>query len=70
MMIDKDNNIVLLDYYETGEATQIGGIFSDCLMNQIEELEDRKTGKLGEKTRYNKATTSSFQNQYINRMDK
>lgn len=37
---------MLLDYYETGKATQIGGIFSDCLMNQIEELEDRKNRKV------------------------
>lgn len=43
---DKDNNIVLLDYYETGEVTQIGGTFSDCLMNQIEELEERKNRKV------------------------
>ncbi len=43
---DKDNNIVLLDYYATGEAERIEGSFSDCLMNQIEELENRKNRKV------------------------
>ena len=43
---DKDNNIVLLDYYTTGEATPIEGTFSDCLMNQIAELEERKNKKI------------------------
>lgn len=43
---DKKNNIVLLDYYETGEVKQIEGSFSDCLMNQIQELEDRKNRKV------------------------
>lgn len=43
---DKDNQIVLLDYYETGEATPIAGTFSDCLMKQIEELEERKNRKI------------------------
>ena len=43
---DKDNNIVLLDYFMTGEVTPIEGTFADCLMKQIEELEDRKNRKL------------------------
>lgn len=43
---DKDNKIVLLDYYTTGEATPVEGDFSDCLMKQIEELEDRKNRKI------------------------
>lgn len=43
---DKNNNIVLLDYYTTGEATPIEGTFSDCLMNQIAELEERKNKKI------------------------
>lgn len=43
---DKNNQIVLLDYYETGEATPVEGNFADCLMKQIEELEERKNRKL------------------------
>ena len=43
---DKAGNIVLLDYYQTGEATPIEGCFSNCLMNQIEELEERKNKKV------------------------
>lgn len=43
---DKDNNIVLLDYYTTGEATPLEGTFSECLMKQIEELEERKNRKI------------------------
>ena len=43
---DKNNNIVLLDYYTKGEATPIEGTFSDCLMNQIAELEERKNKKI------------------------
>lgn len=43
---DKDNRIVLLNYYETGEATPVEGTFSDCLMQQINELEERKNRKL------------------------
>lgn len=43
---DKDNNIVLLDYYTAGEAAPIEGTFSDCLMNQIAELEERKNRKI------------------------
>lgn len=43
---DKDNRIVILDYYTTGEATPIEGDFSDCLMQQIEELEERKNMKI------------------------
>ena len=42
---DKDNNIILLDCYTTGEATPIEGTFSDCLMNQITELGERKNRK-------------------------
>lgn len=43
---DKNNKIVLLDYYETGEVTPVVGDFSDCLMNQIRELEERKNMKM------------------------
>lgn len=43
---DKDNKIVLLDYYTTGETTPVEGDFSDCLMKQIEELEERKNMKI------------------------
>lgn len=42
---DKDNKIVLFDCYE-GEAEPIEGSFSDCLLKQIEELEERKNRKL------------------------
>ena len=43
---DKDNGVVLLDYYTAGEAAPIEGTFSDCLMNQIAELEERKNKKI------------------------
>lgn len=43
---DKDNNIVLLNYYLTGEKTPEEGSFSECLLKQIEELEERKNMKL------------------------
>ena len=43
---DKDNNIVLLDCYTTGEAAPVEGAFSDCLMKQIAELEERKNKKI------------------------
>ena len=43
---DEDNNIVLLSYYATGEATQIDGSFEDCLLRQMEELEERKNRKI------------------------
>lgn len=43
---DRNNQIVLLDYYDTGEAAPVEGIFSDCFMKQIEELEERKNRKL------------------------
>lgn len=47
---DKKGNIVILDYYQTGETASIEGSFSDCLMKQIEELEERKNKKVcGEK---------------------
>ncbi len=39
---DKKNKVVLLNYYNTGEAYAVDGSFSDCLMKQIEELEERK----------------------------
>lgn len=42
----KDNQIVLLNYYATGEAQPVQGDFADCLMNQIEELEERKNMKI------------------------
>ncbi len=45
---DKDNNIVLLDYYLTGEATPVEGDFAECLMKQISELEERKNMKIRE----------------------
>ncbi|WP_286167150.1 hypothetical protein [Clostridium sp. D33t1_170424_F3] len=43
---DNNSKIVLLDYYMTGEVTPIDGTFSDCLMRQIEELEERKNMKI------------------------
>lgn len=43
---DRNNQIVLLDYYDTGEAVPVEGTFSDCFMKQIEELEERKNRKL------------------------
>lgn len=43
---DRDNRIVLLDYYETGEATPVEGDFSNCLMRELAELEERKNRKL------------------------
>jgi len=43
---DKDNNIVLLDCYTTGEAAPVEGAFSDCLMKQIAKLEERKNKKI------------------------
>lgn len=43
---NKYNKIVLLDYHTTGEATPIEGTFSDCLLNQIAELEGRKNRKI------------------------
>ena len=43
---DKDNNIVLLDCYTPGEAAPVEGAFSDCLMKQIAELEERKNKKI------------------------
>ncbi len=43
---NKDNQIVLLDYYSTEETTPVEGTFSDCLMKQIEELEERKNMKI------------------------
>lgn len=48
---DRDGNIVLLDYYQTGEAKPVEGSFSDCLMKQIEELEDRKNRKIRKEDR-------------------
>ena len=42
----KDNGVVLLDYYTTGEAIPIEEDFSECLMQQIEELEERKDMKI------------------------
>lgn len=46
---DKLGNIVLLDYYETGECNLVEGAFSDCLMKEIEELEERKERMISEK---------------------
>lgn len=43
---DKNSGIVLLDYYMTGEATPAEGSFSECLLTQIEEMEDRKNRKM------------------------
>ena len=43
---DQDGKIVLLDYYETGKAAPVEGTFSDCLLAQIAELEERKNRKL------------------------
>ena len=43
---DKDKKIVLLNYYMTGEAIPVEGSFSDCLMQQINELEERKNRKV------------------------
>lgn len=39
---NRENQIVLVDTYSTGEATSVEGDFSDCLLRQIEELEERK----------------------------
>lgn len=43
---DRENKIVLLDHYTTGEAVPFEGTFPDCLMQQIEELEERKNRKI------------------------
>lgn len=43
---DRDNKIVLLDYYSDGGAAPVEGSFSDCLMQQISELEERKNRKV------------------------
>lgn len=43
---NKDNRIVLLEYYSTGEAPPIECAFSDCFLNQIAELEERKNRKI------------------------
>lgn len=43
---DPDWNIVLLDYYATGETSPVAGSFSDCLLDQIAQLEERKNRKL------------------------
>lgn len=43
---NKNNKIVLLDHYTTGEATLIEGTFSDCLLEQIAKLEERKNKKI------------------------
>lgn len=42
---DKQGKIKLLDIY-SGEAAALEGNFSECLMKQIIELEDRKNRKL------------------------
>lgn len=42
---DKDNQVVLLDFI-TEKTTPIEGTFSDCLMKQLEELEERKNMKI------------------------
>ena len=39
---DKNNQIVSLDWYETGEAEVVEGSFSEFLLQQIEALEERK----------------------------
>lgn len=43
---DEDNNIVLLSYYATGDAAPVDGSFVDCLLRQMEELEERKNKKI------------------------
>lgn len=46
---NKDNKIVLLDlidYYAEEEPAPIEGDFSDCLLKQIAELEERKNRKM------------------------
>lgn len=48
---DKSGNIVLLDYYATGEATPFDGTFADCLMKQIEEPEECKNMKVKEQNK-------------------
>lgn len=39
---DKTNQIVSLDWYETGETEPVEGSFSECLLKEIEALEERK----------------------------
>ena len=43
---DKENNIVELDVYTTGEATPVDLSFSQLLLREITELEERKNKKL------------------------
>lgn len=57
---DKNNEIVLLDCYTTGEVTHIEGNFSDCLMKQIEELEERKNKKIRGEDKMNRNYTINY----------
>lgn len=43
---DKNNKIVILDWYATGEAVETDSDFSDLLLKQIQELEERKNRML------------------------
>jgi len=39
---DKDNHIVALDWYNSGESEELECDFSELLLHQIAELEERK----------------------------
>lgn len=43
---DKNNHIVALDWYSSGEAEELDSDFSDLLLKQIQELEERKNRML------------------------
>ena len=43
---DKNNKIVILNWYATGEAVETDSDFSDLLLKQIQELEERKNRML------------------------
>ena len=43
---DKNNHIVALDWYSGGEAEELDSDFSDLLLKQIQELEERKNKML------------------------
>ena len=43
---DKNNHIVALDWYSSGEAEELNSDFSDLLLKQIQELEERKNRML------------------------
>ena len=43
---DKDNHIVALDWYYSGETEELNCDFSELLLQQIAELEERKNEML------------------------